>query len=586
MSRRGDAFLGKAKVNKLFLLSMLDAVQYIVMMATDRIIVGRMLGSDAVAGVVTISPVFELSSVFESLITTGTVILYTRAVADYDEKKRRSVFGMAITIAIVLGVIMFAAAFLLEDFFLNASGVTGIVREYAGGYFFYYRFTFLIRPLLFLLEELLYVEGDEVRPVASSLSMLFGNAVLSYLLIPYMGILGASLGSAAGMVIAFLIVLSYYVSKEHRINPIFSFDSGETREMIMIGVTDSANNLFDCVYAFLINMFITRMFGGEYLVVIAVAELVYEMMLIGGGVGDAMKTMLISYRGDRNGGAMKSLFKYSLKITLVLGVIFIGVVWIAAPGLPVLFGIKGSEMIRLTTWACRLTSLSVIAVIVNELFLDYYINIGKYMLNIVGHFFDSFFIRFVSNVMFAFGFGVYGIWAGEAVCTYISVAIMAAVIIALYGRDQFPFLLESSSGNSINMSYRAVMDEIMDARDRTEAFLKEKKVPRRAVNLSMVFIEDMSVMIHDANSGEKDVNIDVFITCNPESLQLVLWSDGKNMNLADADAVPENLRTFLITSLIEGFDESKYQQTAGYNRASFIIPYRRLAVNTNRTEKK
>ena len=565
---------------------MLGAVQYIVMMVTDRVIVGQMLGSDAVAGVVTISPVFELSSVFESLITTGTVILYTRAIADYDEKKRRTVFGMAITIAVILGVILLAGTFFLEDLFLDASGVTGIVREYASGYFFYYRFTFLIRPLLFLLEELLYVEGDEMRSVASSLSMLFGNAVLSFLLIPYMGIRGASLGSAAGTVIAFLIVLSYYVSKEHRINPIFSFDSGETREMILIGAADSANNLFDCVYSFLINMFITRMYGGEYLVVIAVAELVYEMMIIGGGVGDAMKTMLISYRGDRNEGAMKSLFKYSLKITLVLGVIFVGVIWIIAPGLPVLFGIKGSEMIRLTTWACRLTSLSVIAVIVNELFLDYYINIGKYLLNIVGHFFDSLFIRFASNVMLAFGFGIYGIWAGEAVCTYISVAIMAAVILALYGRNQFPFLLDVGSDNSINMSYRAVVDEIMDARDRAEAFLREKKVPGRAVNLSMLFIEDMSVMIHDANPGEKDVNIDVFITCNPESLQLVLWSDGKNIDIADPDAVPENLRTFLITSLIEGFDESKYQQTAGYNRASFIIPYRRLAVNANRAEKK
>ena len=64
-SRRREVFLGKAKVNKLFLVSMLGAVQYIVMMVTDRVIVGQMLGSDAVAGVVTISPVFELSSVFD-----------------------------------------------------------------------------------------------------------------------------------------------------------------------------------------------------------------------------------------------------------------------------------------------------------------------------------------------------------------------------------------------------------------------------------------------------------------------------------------------------------------------------------------
>ena len=90
------------------------------------------------------------------------------------------------------------------------------------------------------------------------------------------------------------------------------------------------------------------------------------------------------------------------------------------------------------------------------------------------------------------------------------------------------------------------------------------------------------MLLNEANAGEKAVNVDVFITCRPENLQVVLWSDGKNMDIADADAVPENLRSFFISSLISGFDESKYQQTAGYNRASFIIPYRQLAVNATK----
>ncbi|MBQ9504761.1 MAG: hypothetical protein IJU93_07095 [Lachnospiraceae bacterium] len=581
-SQRQGGFLGRAKVNRLMLVSMLEGVQYLIMQATDRVIVGQMLGSDAIAGVMVVAPVFDLVSVFQSLITAGTVILYTRAIADYNDHKRRTIFGMAIVIAVILGLILSGGAILFEDLFLDVTGAQGSVREYARQYLFFYKLPFLIQPLLFLLQEFLYVEGDEIRFLAGHLSLLVGNALLTFILIPYMGMLGASLGSAFGIVLSFCIVLSHYVSRKYRLKPVFTFNADYTREMIFIGIADSFNDLFNFAYIMLLNMFVIRRFGVEYLAVIAVSDFVYDMMSIGGGVNEAMKTMLISYRGDRNEGAMKSLFIYALKITFVLAVIFIGVVWFLAPFLPALFGIEEAEMTRLTIWACRLTSLSVLAVIINELFLEYFIDIGKYFLSIAGNFLDSLLVRFSSNVLFALGFGIYGIWVGEAVCTYISVTIMAAIILWRYGKKQFPFLLDSDSGNSLSISYRAVTDEIMEARDRTEAFLREKNVPGRALNLSMVFVEDMSMMINEANPGEKAVNIDIFITCHPENLQLVLWSDGKNMDIADADAVPENLRSFFISSLIAGFDESKYQQTAGYNRASFIIPYRQLAVNTSK----
>ncbi|MCR5238367.1 MAG: hypothetical protein K6E34_14335 [Lachnospiraceae bacterium] len=57
-------------------------------------------------------------------------------------------------------------------------------------------------------------------------------------------------------------------------------------------------------------------------------------------------------------------------------------------------------------------------------------------------------------------------------------------------------------------------------------------------------------------------------------MNVVIWSDGEMIDLSEGDRIPQGLASYLIASIINGCDESKYQKTAGYNRASFVIPYK------------
>ena len=57
--------LGKAKMKALLFVAILDAIQNIVMEATDRLIVGNLIGSDAVSGEMLIGPALTLGTVFE-----------------------------------------------------------------------------------------------------------------------------------------------------------------------------------------------------------------------------------------------------------------------------------------------------------------------------------------------------------------------------------------------------------------------------------------------------------------------------------------------------------------------------------------
>ena len=186
-------------------------------------------------------------------------------------------------------------------------------------------------------------------------------------------------------------------------------------------------------------------------------------------------------------------------------------------------------------------------------------------------------MRILCNMGFTAIFGIIGIWIGEAVCTYLCILILMQVIYHVYGKDRFPFLLEYNGNNSLNISYRTDPEIVIKTRDAVESFLMEHKTPRSAINLSMLFFEDMSMLIRSANGEDSMINIDAFITCTPKNLHIVMWCDGADIDLSDAEKLPSGISNYIVASLFMGFNEHKYQQTAGYNRASFLIPYERLS---------
>ena len=566
-------YLAKAKVRGLLLISMLDAVDGIIMTATDRIILGNMVGPEAVSATVLLAPVFMFTEVFSVLVAGGSSVIYTRAVGNYDDEESRRILGMASVMALIFGALMSVSMFAGGSLFFGLMGAEGAVLRYGTEYLYYFRFTFLIAPLLSVFNEILYIDGDGKRVFLSSLALVFGNAVLSFLLIPRMGVMGASLGSAIGQILAFLISLSHFMTKKYRKMPILSFDTRLLKEMIKIGSTDAIDSSCDCLYVFLMELFVVRMFGAGYLAVMAVTGFVYEMMEIGCGINDAMKTMLISFWGDRNNDALKSLMIYGIRITLMIGAVYIGLVWLVSPLLPHMYGIDGTELEAFAVMACRITSFSCIAAVFYGIFLDYYLNIGKYRLQILGNVLDSFLIRLPLAVVLGLIFGAGGIWIGESLCTYVCLAVLSFIVLARFGKDQFPFLIRDRGNYCMNISYKAEIKDVMDARDSVELFLRDTGIPKSTGNICMMLIEDMSLMIKEHNPEIDEIHIDTFINVSRDGIRVVIWSDGALMDLSDLDMIPDGMRAYIISSLLRGFDERKYQKTTGYNRASFIIPY-------------
>lgn len=572
-NRHSVGYLGKAKVRNLFFVSLAGSLMTVLSDATDALIVANLIGPDAVAGTVLVAPFFTFGMIFEILVSTGAAVLYTRAVADYDSKMAREILGMSGAIALIFGALLSVAAFTGQNLFFDLMGAEGVVREYGEKYFYFYRFTFLINPLTSLLTEIVYIDGDEITSTASEAVVFIGNAVFSIILVHYMGILGASLGSAIGLVMSFLLLVSHFFRKKYRVKPVVIFRMSDIKEILIIGGTDAINIGCDCLYSLLINAFIVHMFGAGYLVLLAIATMIYDLMSLGEGVSESMKTMLLSYHSDSNIDAMKNLLKFGIRVLLIIGSVFIAVIFFLAPIFPRMYDIADPDLAQKAVVACRLCSLSCIPCILLSIFSEYYTNIGKYRITVLSNTLDSIVVRIILNTSLGLLLGINGIWLGEALCTYVTLALSSIYVIRKYGKDDFPFLIGDNASASQNFNFRITELDAVRVRDEVNDFLQDQSVPGKIRNMVMLLFEDISMLILDVNKDADDVNADVFVNCRDEAVNVVIWYDGEEVNLSDEDMLPTGIRTYLVASLMGRFYDKKYQPTAGYNRMSFMVPY-------------
>ena len=177
------------------------------LLMSDSIIAGIVVGSDAVAGVTLVTPMYSLAAFFGSVISLGVPILYSTEMGKFNKERANQVFGLGLLMSIVVGVIMFVAISLFGEAYLKSDGVNGQIFSQASGYLSWMRFTILIMPVQMLIGEAVYSDGDEtISTIASGVQGL-GNIVFSVVLSQFMGIRGIGLASFIFYAVSLLIYL-------------------------------------------------------------------------------------------------------------------------------------------------------------------------------------------------------------------------------------------------------------------------------------------------------------------------------------------------------------------------------------------
>lgn len=176
-----------------------------ILLMADSFVAGAVIGSDAVAGITLVTPLYSLAIFFASVISIGIPFLYSTEMGKFNKTRADQAFGFGILMSFVAGIVLFILTSFFGDVYLRSYSPSQQVLDCASEYLYWMRFTILVMPIQMLVGDMVYSDGDETISNIANVVQGLGNIVFSVILCRVMGIRGIGLASFLFYVISLLV---------------------------------------------------------------------------------------------------------------------------------------------------------------------------------------------------------------------------------------------------------------------------------------------------------------------------------------------------------------------------------------------
>lgn len=546
-----------------------------VMLMSDSFIAGAVIGSDAVAGVTLVTPLYSFAAFFASVISLGVPILYTTEMGKFRKKEAEQVFGLGLLLAIVVGVVMFALTTLFGGMYLNSYSPSEEVLTHAQGYLFWMRFSILILPVQTLMNAAVYSDGDETVSTVANVVQGVGNIAFSIIFSSFMGIRGIGLASFIFYAVSFAILMIHFAKKTNtlRWNLYFSFKL--VKEIVRYSIIDSSSYLFLAIMTAVLNAFISAEFGAEYLILASAITLSREFQLLFEGIGEATGPIFSVYVGEESHSGLRSSYALADKAAVIEGIAVTVLLVIIAPFIPSFLNVADPGLAGWVTACIRITALGSTFISLLYLITSYYLVIEKIILGVATCALRDVVLSIGLAVALGKIFGLYGMFIGLAVAPAIAYALLRIYLAVRYGKEDSPLLLSKVPGNEQSYLFNLSVEpqQIIDTQQKIEVILKEHNVDKMTVGRVNLLIEEMYMLIRQMNNN-KPVLAECSVFLRPEGVQIISKDDGVPFDMADEDISTVSLSAYTVASYLEKRDfGNRHLITISFNRSSFLVKY-------------
>ncbi len=332
----------------------------------DGLFVSNFVGKTSFAAVNLIMPVVMILGGMGFMIGTGGTALVTKILGEEDTEKANRYFTMLIIFSVIFGILLTA---------IGEAAMRPLARILGGGKAsdamiedcVTYGRIVVGFTLFFMLQNIFqsFLAAAEKPKLGLAVTLIAGlsNAALDALFIVGFkwGVVGAAVATGIGQVLGGAIPLVYFARKngsllkftktKFEIKPILRACGNGSSELL----TNIASSVVGMLYNFQLMKFYGENGVSAYGVIMYV-QLIFLALMIGYTIGSAP---IVGYNyGAKNSDELKNIFKKSMIILSVGGVIMSGASQALAVPLAKLFVGYDTELYDLTVHAFRLFSFS------------------------------------------------------------------------------------------------------------------------------------------------------------------------------------------------------------------------------------
>jgi len=331
----------------------------------DGIFVARYVNATALSAVNIFLPVYSLIFAIALMLGTGGSAIIAKKMGENKYKEARSNFTFIVLFGTGIGllIMIFGLLFIRPLLELIGAGANEQLFNYTLSYA---KILLIVSPLIIIqmMFETFFVTAG--RPLLSLVITLIGgsiNIVLDYVFIVIMdmGIEGAAIATAIGIVIPALVGIVYFLTANKK-QLHFSLPKADWKVILSCcinGSSEMVTNLSLSVVTVTFNLLMLKYIGVEG--VAAVTIMLYLMMFLtpvfmGYSVGIAP---IISYNfGNKNKKQLKRIIKSSILVICISSVAVFGLSLLLGPFMIQFMVEKGSDVYHIAMDGFRLFSIS------------------------------------------------------------------------------------------------------------------------------------------------------------------------------------------------------------------------------------
>ncbi len=517
-------------------------------MVINGLIIGQLLGSDALVAFGLTSPVFLLLGAVSGIFSNGGAIKCANHIGRGDMTAVQLNFTATTLSSISVGAVYMLFCLLLADPLSNLFGAGDNIEGMAAGYIRGLGISAI--PFLLLQNLLIYLRMDSNQRISliSMIVVIVANTVVALFCASStnLGLFGIGASIMVGNLAGLFIAMTHFKRRERMLR--FCSPSGSRtvlKDICMAGLPTAINRGSQTIKNLVLNVFLLSLGGSAAVLALSVQTNVYQFLIaISTGYGLMVATMCGIFFGERDRRAITDTLRVALKSGITLSTIVAVLLFIFAKPVAGMFIADGGDL-DLAARCLRLFAISQPTSTVCLIFLYMYQTMGNLLMsNVISLSRGALYVILVSFTLAPL-IGLDGVWISFFLADVLSVLTIMLFIWTKSGkfpRHMEDFVVAKSSVFDIDtvceLSITNKMEEVSGLVGKISEMCVEHNIPQDRADRIALCIEEMAGnVVEHAFNDEKDHSIDIRIVKEGDDVIFRMRDDGVRFNpiVADTD---------------------------------------------------
>lgn len=531
------------KYREFFVPTVLTAMATSMSIIVDGIIVGNLLGANALAAVNLVTPVMMIYTTVAVFSGMGAATAISVAKGRREDAYANDIFTVSIVGMLVLGLVLMILQFLCLDkislLLTSEEVLLPLVKDYLQVLIFG-------TPLLVLIPGMMYCLRTDGKAKLASIVLITANVVnltldWVYISLFGMGIGGSSLATVSGYLIGSAVLLAYVFAKDRTLKvnlkllarPMMVLNYAG--QVLATGTPSAVSSILMTLKIFCINAIVLNVAGSSGMVAFAVCISCLSLIsMFISGAAQTMSPIIGTLYGEKDFVGIRFVVKRAFQVLISASIVIFGLLQVFPETILALFGVTNDADLAVGVPAVRIFAVSLIGTSITYLMLYYYMTTGRRKIASAISVVQGFAVVVPVAFVLSKRVGITGVWVSFVLAEVITMMMIMVYVLYMKKKSAGVYkdvlLLDTDSVSNSRMLDLTIMSSIEEAvgvSEKTIKFLSKSGVEAKLCNKVGMAIEEMAVntAMYGYKRGTKNY-IDIRIKLLEDEIVIILRDDG------------------------------------------------------------